>query len=132
MPPTAPGSDTSDPPQDHGETRLLPAFCIWGTGPNLRGEVLRPPLLPLRPDLLRRDQLLHRQVHRLHVRAERLGDLLAALAGLLLDVGEQAVTHLLDLRGRALAAVLGSAHAHDLDSAAAADTGACQSADGLL
>src|SRR5262249_29971196 len=68
-----------------------------------------PALLTLGPDLLRADQLLDRQAHRAHVGPQRLGDLLAALAGLLLHIGEDARAQLLDLGRRTLRAPSGTA-----------------------
>src|SRR5262249_15547338 len=97
-----------------------PATAARWIPASLRGEVGHAATLALGPDLLLRDQRPHGKPHGLHVGSQRLGDLLTPLPGILLDVGEQTVGHLLDLSGRApeaTATAAARAHADDLDLA---------------
>src|SRR6185437_2828221 len=87
-------------PRDH----LRPHDDGRSTTSGSGGEVLRRPLLPLDPDLLRREELLHRKVQVLRRRPESLADGLHPLPGVALDEVVELVHELRELSRRALLA----------------------------
>src|SRR6185436_506025 len=86
-------------------------------------EVRHASALSFGPFLARGDELLHWEPHDADVGPERGRDLLAALTGVVLHVGEQLALHLLEPLARAAAALAAALGAAGTTTRAAGATG---------